>query len=104
MAKEIIDAVKAAELKAAEDIKQAKADADAMIKAAREAAKKEHDELLDRAGKDAFARKKEAELLTDKILSEAEEEAVKAASELKASVKDKEDEAVRSVISSLLEN
>ncbi len=104
MAKEIIDAVKAAEFKAAEDIKQAKSDADAMLKAAREAAKKEHDELLDRAEKDAFARKKEAELEADRILSEAREQALKAACELKASVKDKEDEAVKSVISSLLED
>ncbi|MDO4437955.1 MAG: hypothetical protein Q4B86_00685 [Eubacteriales bacterium] len=104
MAKEIIDAVKAAELKAAEDIKQAKAQADATIKAAKEAAKKEHDELLDRACKDALTRKKEAELKAEAILSEANELSVKAADELKASVRSKEDEAVKSVISSLLEN
>lgn len=103
MAKEIIDAVKQAEIESQKLIDKAKTDADSLLKEAKQNAKETSKKKIDEASALAKAKAAEASEKAEQTIGQAVKAAEAEVGALRASVASKTEGAVKSVLQSLLD-
>ena len=98
MAQETLNRIKETELTARQAVDDAKDQADAIIKEAKEKARKYEEDLLEKYRSDARAKLKQVESGMDKALETANERAQAVIFQLEKSFEDKKEAAVKMVI------
>lgn len=104
MAKEIIEAIKAAEKKAAADMASAKEQAERILSEERANAVKKYDQCVKEAEKLAGEKAEEARRKAKEAIDAAAKEADVQKEAMRAAAEQKKDEAVKAVISSLFDS